>query len=96
MEASSTTTNDTNKAEKSTMLLRYFFGDNNFKDTTCSKSCWSQVLHSDLVIEVIKVLLVIANKLKLSQLLLINVLDYHLSICKSMLSEFNDYLIFFS
>ena len=94
MTAVSTKINAANKVDKSEMLLRYIFDDNNFKNTISNKSCRIQVLHHALVIEAITVLFIISDKNKLVQFVLIDMLDYHLGIYKSVLNEFKGHLNF--
>ena len=62
------------------MLLPCVFGDRNFKEAISSKSYWKQVLHYSLAMKVIIVLIVISDKIKMVQIVLIDVLDYQLCI----------------
>ena len=95
MTAATTKINASDKARKSNMLLRCVFGDSNFKDTISNKSYRMQVINHALIMGVNKVLFTIAEKIKIIQLLLIDVLYYHLSIYKYILNKFKYCLDFF-
>ena len=84
----------TNRSDKSNMLLRCTFGDNNFRDSIPNKSYRMQALHHALVMKVNTVLFIIADKNKLVQLLLIDVYGYQLDIYKSILDQFKNDLNF--
>ena len=95
MAAASAKINTSRKYDKLNILLRYVFGDNNFKDAICSKCYMMQVIYYALVMEASKVLLAATDKIKLSQLLLSVAINYHLSVCKSILRDLKEFLNFY-